>query len=212
MKRLYEIAAGILLGSISVSTYAAESADMSMRGVIRPSACNLTLSAQSFDYGTISTSQLKASGDTRLELKPFDIQIACDGPTRVAIVATDGRAGSAASATINHFGLGLVDGKPVGSFLLWVGDLNSLADGEIVAEITSENGGQSWQETTNWYLDHNPNNRLSWGPSGAISPAAYSSIQQSVVLDTYIVGKDQLPTGNDAIPLDGLATISLVYL
>lgn len=208
----HKTALAVLLGCLASSVLASESSDLSIQGTIRPAACNLSLSKSTFDYGTISASSLNTSTRTKIRSQPFDLLLTCDGPSRVAIVGTDNRAGTASETDDNNYGLGRVDGSTIGFYLLWLGALESIGDGESVDRIVSSDGGTTWSASDTLYLTHSPSKRISWAAPGTKTPKALTTIQQKFMLDTQIRPRDQLPAANDAIPLDGFATISLVYL
>ncbi len=201
---------------------AADSADLSVKGAIKPSACNVNLSGDAVvDFGTIAASSLSPTDITRLTATSFSLTIQCDAATRIAVTTIDGRKGTAdpaAGSAINAsstawYGAGSIDGRPVGAYTLRRDeDTTTTADGAEAAILYSQDNGQSWSNTmlTDWA---EPEHRThAWSTAGASSPGAYKTISQQWRLDFAIAKRNDLPPLTDAIPLDGVMTFQVKYL
>jgi len=199
-----------VLAGVSLGAFAAESADLSVAGTIRPAACNISLSRTTLDYGTISATTLSDTQDTVLPAMTFDLSIICDAPTVFAIAAVDNRAGTRTGANQNAFGLGMVDNQRVDRYLLWLGYQTPVGDGNDVVALWGQRSGGGWETAS--YFRPMPNAITLWAEMGTTTPKAFTTIQQTVYLDTRIAPKNNLPSLTGGVPLDGSATLSLVYL
>lgn len=102
-------AATLLLGSAHV--LAASSVDLTVKGLITPSACTPTLSnGGAVDYGKISAKDLKVDQQTFLDSQTVQFTVTCDAATLMAMEAKDNREGSDANNDEMEFGLGLING------------------------------------------------------------------------------------------------------
>ncbi|WP_244785687.1 DUF1120 domain-containing protein [Cupriavidus pauculus] len=218
------VALSTLLGLASLGAHAAETADLTVKGVIRPSACSITLSDDGqIDFGNIRASSLNATGGTDIGEKTGTATITCEAPTRVGLTATDDRAGTAnpdANPILlgrgwsgNFFGVGSVDGKKVGAYVLYLTE--PTADGASVSPSKSLDQGATWADESRYGTDSliTPQSMLvSWSPIGQAAPEAYTTISQPFKIGLGVAPKSELPDLTTDIPIDGLATFTLVYL
>lgn len=195
--------------------HAAESADMRIGGQIRPSACTIALSQDTIDFGTIPANSLSRDALTTLHAMPFQAVIQCDGPAVTALEFQDNRAGTEgddAMSAQTWFGLGEVRGRPIGAFQIQRGAGDVVADGNGVQTIEFTRSGTWLQMNTsspevsarNGYL-------LSWSAAGTAPTAFTTVVVPLAVLPTLLTSQAMAPVA-EGIALDGLATISLVYL
>ncbi|WP_404991493.1 DUF1120 domain-containing protein [Cupriavidus pauculus] len=225
MNSAFRIAAlSTLLGLASLGAHAAESADLTVKGVIRPSACSITLSNDGkIDFGTIPASSLDATGGTHIGTKNGTATITCEAPTLIGLRATDNRGGTVnpnagpmglpSSWSDRFFGVGSVDGKNVGAYALELG--SPTADGTSPSTFRSVDQGVTWTKATPGSGDElfDPQNILfSWSPSDQAAPTAYTVISQPFAIELGVGPKSELPALTKDIPIDGLATFTLVYL
>lgn len=222
MKATIKLSAlAMILAAASVTTYAAETADLAVRGTIRPSACAVNLSGNGVvDLGTISAQTLNKSSATALPSKDFSVSITCDAPTAIGIIVTDDRAGTAntsaatAISAMNYhmMGLGQVNDTTIGAYKLRVEEsAPASADGTAAKLIYSDNDGGSWLHADRTLV--RPSTRtMSWTATDSITPGAFTSITQSFSMDIAIASTSTLPELTDGIPIDGLATFTVVYL
>lgn len=200
---------------------AADSADLSIKGVIKPAACTVKLSGDAIvDFGTISVSSLSIADVTRLTAKSFSLTIQCDAATKVVVTTIDGRKGSAnptagnaiSASSATWYGIG-IDGRQIGAYTLQRNEeTTATTDGESAAFLYSMDNGASWNNTmpTDWT---EPEVRThGWSAAGASSPGAFKSITQQWQLDFAIAKRSDLPALTTAIPVDGVMTFQVKYL
>jgi len=210
-----------MLTAASFGAHAAESADLAVQGMIRPSACNVSLSGNgTVDFGTISALTLSETAPTTLPDRNFSFTVVCDAPTAIGWTTTDNREGTAHPATgralFNNsaawFGVGSKDGRNIGAFILEIRNNQPTADGTNVAAINSYDSGQSWNNQA-YVASSRQNGRIvSWGETSTSQPGTYTSITQPLTLRLAIAPTDELPELTEAIPIDGLASITINYL
>lgn len=218
--RLTTLAA--MLAAASFGSHAAETADLAVKGTIRPSACNVSLSGNGVvDYGTISAVTLAEDAATALDPVVVSMTITCDAATRVALSTADNRTGTANSAAgralINYgpswSGLGIADGQGLGAYTIRLGPssgMQATGDGEVVRSIYSHNL-TSW--TASGYGDSIHGIRsFSWAAPDTTEPAAYTTIVQQISVQAAIAPKSQLPSLTGGVQLDGNVTFTLLYL
>ncbi|MDQ0650568.1 DUF1120 domain-containing protein [Pseudomonas cedrina] len=205
--------AALLLAGVS-NAWAASSVDLSVTGAITPAACTPALSAGGVvDLGKISVSDLNSGRDTPLPPQSLALTVNCTAATLFAVKASDNRSGSSGDwgAGLSSFGLGLVDGdKKVGWYLLKMS--NSLADG-VSQPVIESMVGDVWlnapDDTQIWQPDWM--RAFNAGSDTSPAPMPVQNMTTDLVVQTTIVRKEQLPTGQE-VPLDGSATLDIVYL
>lgn len=215
------IAAASCLAPMAAS--AAESADLAVKGVIRPAACSASLSGGAIaDFGTISARTLSATAATVLPAQIVTLTIACDAATKVGIATADNRAGTVNDAATTAlasqpgytFGVGAVGGKAIGAYSLLFGSnagLQATGDGASVTAVYSQDGGKQWISALQGPA--RPGVRLhAWAPSSDSPPAAYKLITQQIKVTLALGKTGDLPPLDQEVRIDGLATISLRYL
>ncbi|WP_112362464.1 DUF1120 domain-containing protein, partial [Serratia quinivorans] len=214
------------------SVFAADSVDLKVIGTIEPVACTPTLSGGgTVDYGTIKADTLKADDYTVLPLKSLDFSITCDGRTKVAVQAINGRLDSLAGATegtsgtgstpvtlpeLNSAGvagLGLDGVAKIGGYGLVINPTSLTADGVAVDSITwSAAGSTAWEKSaTGGMFNSVPGRRLSWAATGTLIPVTFKNMAGKLNVQAYINKASELDI-TKPIKLDGLTTIELVYL
>ncbi len=208
------LAAALSLG-IALSANANESSDLRVSGSILPSACTISLSPSTIDYGTIAAASLSNTALTPLHDMPFSVMISCNEPTVTALSFGDNRAGTegdSALASETWFGLGELDGKPLGAFQLVRTSDSVTANGDDVGTIEYTRSN-SWLQMNVDYpqVSARSGYMLSWWAAGTV-PLAYKNVVVPLAVRPMLIGKQNMPSLADVVPLDGLATISLVYL
>lgn len=192
---------------VSVAPYAlASSTDLTVTGVITPSACTPSLSKGGVvDNGKISAKDLDPVRDTLIGTYPLQLAVSCDGPTQFALKPIDRQAGTASMTS--WFGLGLTD---AGEKLGWVRvDLkNALADGVAAQAIDSEDEGKTWKAT--WVTS--PGYLLSVGSTTDLStPLFVKDLTMDFEVNTNIARADSL-TLTDEVLMDGAVTFEMTYI
>lgn len=214
MKQLLNLmVAAIALAAVG-QAMAASSVDLSVKGSITPAACTPVLgNGGRVDHGKISFKDLNRTGETKLPVQTLPFSVNCTAPTLFAVKPTDNRAGSSAewNGASSFFGVGVVNGDvKVGFYSLKMN--NSTADA-IAQPVIESADGQVWFDA----LD----NTQVWQPgwlrsfkdvgAGAITPQPIQVMATDIVVETSIRDKAFLPA-NQEIPIDGSATLDVVYL
>ncbi|ONH55214.1 Protein of unknown function [Pseudomonas cedrina] len=206
--------AALLLASVS-NVLAASSIDLSVTGAITPAACTPALSGGGVvDHGKISFSDLNKAWpyQTQLPVATLALSVNCSAATLFAVKSHDNRAGTvSAGFDVSSFGLGLVNGdKKVGWYTLKMS--NSLADGVPQSVIESVDG-KTWfdapEDLQVWQPDWMRAFSAVIGSNAA--PIPVQAMTTDLLIQTTIVDKRELPTGQE-VPLDGSATLDIVYL
>ena len=116
MKTPVSLLSSALLLAMTSSVFAASSVDLSVKGLITPSACTPSLPGD-IDFGKIAAKDLNIDTGTLLERKTVPLSVNCDAATLFAIQPIDNRAGSAFSRF--YFGLGMInENQKLGRYLL----------------------------------------------------------------------------------------------
>ncbi|QET02364.1 MULTISPECIES: DUF1120 domain-containing protein [Cupriavidus] len=210
------------LTAILTAAFAADNADLTIKGSIRPSACSISLSDDALiSFGTIFPSSLSQTSATRLASKPFTLSIQCDAPTKLALSLIDGRKGTANNGAGNAiypsdsvwYGVGNVDGKNIGAYTIQRNDSTPAnADGEVATRLYTTDGGDTWgrAQQVDWT---EPGTRgHGWSVRDASAPGAFKTITQQWQLDFAIGKATDLPPLTSDIQLDGLVTFQIKYL
>lgn len=205
-RHLTTLAAALLLVGAN-PVFAASNTDLSVSGVITPSACTLLLSADGeVDYGKMSTKQLNPNQHTLLPSQTLDFSVVCAGPTVFTMTTIDNQAGTSSNHDSWH-GLGMTpDGEQLGGsgFRL----TNPRADGVPALIITSLDGGATWQPSPQ--LSHLMLTAVAMSGAPA-APIAVEEFTAQIELDTHIAPAAGL-TVIDDVPLEGSATLQVKYL
>lgn len=205
-----------MLGTLPGMAAAEEVAMLGVAGTIRPGACSLLLESNGVvDFGTISASSLSDTEKTALPNKTISYTVACDGPTMVAMTPLDGRLGTAAPSVSDDrgsFGLGMSGDAPLGAYTVNTSTTDSIVNGVAASPVVRTMGGNENWRTSTFVVWRDGTDQLSWATRGNTSPVALTTATQALVLKTAIAPKSDLPPLTESIPLDGLITMSLVYL
>lgn len=228
----YLLAASFL---ISASAQAATTAELKVTGRITPPSCDLSLDGNGvLDFGDRSFNSLNADG-TKLVEKSVGLQITCDGATRVGLHVVDNRASSKvqksalnanAWASSNSmitddfiYGLGSVASAkdtqvPIGGYMFGFKD-DDITVNSAKAFVIYSSDKRTWNSTVPQRNYISPTYTYSFvlgAPGGGNNtPVAATTVNGSLTVTPTINRASALPT-TAAIPLDGSATISLVYL
>lgn len=209
-KSLNLVGAALLLAS-ATSAFAASSVDLTVKGLITPSACTPGLSGNGVvDFGKISAKDLKPDSATRLADKTVQLTVSCEASTLFAIKPTDNRAGSSSSGNI-AYGLGLINGnEKLGRYYLTF--INPVSDIPLTALYSSDNGA-TWRE----HLDDEaaiPSQLYAFGNRGedfVWAPQPLQNVMVGIALNTAIAPTNTL-TLTSEVPMDGSTTLEVIYL
>ncbi|UII72531.1 DUF1120 domain-containing protein [Pseudomonas sp. HN11] len=201
-----------LLLSLAVFTWinvaqAASGIDLTVTGLITPSACEPSLSSGGvYDLGKIAARDLNVDQPTQLPTHTLQLSITCDAPTLLALEPRDNRLGSGGEVGSVRFGLGLINESiPLGYMRL---NLNSIvADGVSMYPIGSS-GPSTWAPTS--VLSHYFLSAFSLTPNPTV-PAPVQQVTAGVLITPTIAPSETLPL-TEAVPIDGSVTLSMHYL
>jgi type 1 fimbria pilin len=216
------------------TTFAADSVELKVIGTIIPAACIPTLSGGgSIDYGDMKADTLKQDDYTVLAEKTLDFSIACDAKAKVAVKVINGRLNTLAGSTENAlsgagavptgvtlttgdaaYGLGLAGSAKIGGYGIALSTL--LADGTAVdsiyksadASVTTWTKGKTKSSLT---TSTDELTLTSWATTGTLVPIALEALAGTLSVQAYI-NKTSALDMTQAIKLDGMATLEVVYL
>lgn len=226
-KILLSTSTAVALGAVSYAGYAADSATFSVTGTISPTSCDVSLSAEKIDFGSISAATLTGMHNEKTG-SAVNLNVACDAATAVAIQTTDNRASSAmtgaemeetmeTSTSISDdglFGLGSdSDNNKIGAMLMVVS--NAALNGVVSSNLLTSSDKESWSAhvislTSPYPLVKNGYFALASNAS-ATSPSAVTNVSYTLRPGIILKRADKYP-GGETVNIDGNVTFSLVYL
>lgn len=195
-----------LLIACAPLAFAASNAELSVSGLITPSACTPSLSGGGIvDHGKVTVKDLKPDQPTALPNGTLYLEVNCDAATPFTLTTIDNRKGSSAIHPNSH-GLGVVnDDQNLGSVAF--GLFDTVADGVAVKSIMSLNDGASWRVSS--YLGHAGLTAFA-ALTDLSTPIAIKDLRARLTAFTTIVRANDL-TLTDEIPIDGYVTVQLNY-
>lgn len=207
---LAALGAALLLTS-PWQAFAASSVDLTVSGLIVPSACTPTLSGNGVvDHGKLSAKDLKVDEATKLNDATLQLTVNCDAQTLFALQGVDNRAGSASDPAGAGYGLNLINGtQKLGFYHLRL--LNPLADSVTTIPLASIDNGNTWTEATGatWpprqYAGFGEQNGGTW------APIPIQELITDLQVMTYIAPTQDLDLTNE-VQIDGSATLEVKYL
>lgn len=198
--------AAVLLLTGAPSALARSNTDLSVTGMITPSACKPSLSSGGIvEHGRVGMKDVHPDQPTRLENGTLYLDVNCEAATLFTLTTVDNRSGSSAISPSQH-GLGIVnDDEKLGSVAL--GLFDAIADKAAVKTISSRDDGVSWRASP--YLGHA--GKTSFAAMNAPdTPIAIKDLHARLTAFTIIVRASDL-TLTDEIPIDGHITVQLDY-
>lgn len=205
--------AALLLLALTQEAFAASSVDLTVTGLIVPSACTPTLSQGGVvDYGRLAAKDLKVDTMTTLPRVNLQLGVNCAGPTLFALRGRDNRAGTAYDDDReNTFGLGLINGdQRLGNYFLIID--TPVSPGVALYPLMSLNNGESWwQFPDGTWLSPNQMSAFGNSEAGLPAPVALQTVTSALNVYTYIAPTSGL-TLTEEVALDGSATVELFYL
>lgn len=203
--RLTTLAASALLLH-SAATFAASSVDLTVKGLIVPSACTPSLSGGGvIDHGKISAKDLNPDNPTSIGNHTLVMAVNCDAAIQFALHSIDNRA---SSSITSNYGLGFInDTQKLGGYSLTLA--NPIAeDGVVVQAIASNDQGNTWFKETFW----DPGLYMSVAAMDDDSqPMAVKDLRVDLQVNTFIMGTAGLDLSNE-VTIDGSATLEVKYL
>ena len=206
-KLLCTSVAGLLIGN-ALPAFAASTTELTVQGMIVPSACVPSLSTNAIELGRISVADLNEDTRTQLTSKTLQLNVDCEAATLFAMKATDNRVESANS--VNEFGIGkTASGQRIGGYVMFLD--KGVADQEPVGTIFSMNNGSSWN--TLWWDDAVQTNFLVSirDPGAARTPIPAKNTQFELKVNPFINAKKDVTIAEDTT-IDGSVTIDVKYL
>lgn len=210
MKRFTPTALTLLLAACAPGVFAASSTDLSVTGVITPSACSPSFSSGGvIDHGKIAAKDLNPDRWNVLENRTLQLAISCDAPTLLALRSIDNQSSSSYDPA-NSYGLGMVSGKKLGDYVLVFSD--PIADGAAISVLESRDNGITWRE--NYPSDIWPVSYLaSFGDqsTGSWAPTPIKQVTADIRIETMIAPTAGMDLTNET-PINGSATVEVRYL
>ena len=213
MKKIILLSA---LASAMLTSYAAHAAGnavLKVTGSINPPSCSVEFAAGStVSYDKIEGGTLKRTEPTALSAKELPMQINCSQNKQVAFTVVDNKADSRISNLFGNtngqnFGLGKQGERKIGGYRIVL--KNNVIDETPNAKLISRNGTSG-----PWGLapesEVRQNTQLSFSGTGT-EPASAKVFNTTLQVEARITKADDLDMANEVV-LDGMATISLVYI
>lgn len=214
------LAVSLLASSV---VHAADTAELQVRGAILPSACVPGFASGGIvDYGTILAKDVPLNANMALGERNLTFTVTCDNAAKIALRAVDNRASSIVPGLLAEkngaeytdsyaFGLGVVAGKTIGVYKVNM-SMNVTADNAIVSVLNSI-------ENAPWFVATSSVNhfrgdgqiRKSFAAGGATTPSAFKTVSGLLAISAILNKGSDLPLTQE-IPLDGSATIEVLYL
>ncbi|AZF55694.1 Beta-fimbriae probable major subunit [Pseudomonas sp. R4-34-07] len=218
MKKIVGLTLGLVCLAANIGAHAATSAELIVRGVIKPAACNLSMSGGGIiNYGDIPSGQLSQTAFNALTEKTTPITVTCgNSPAPFGLQFVDLQTDSKVTGILtalgggyteaHNFGLGTVAGRKTGGFAVTLKDLRSpTAALSPIVRI----GDGAWQNSDG-KVAQLPS-EYSWRSGAAITPASITQLTGTIVVRAVINKGQDLNLGRD-VTLDGRATLKLSYL
>lgn len=212
-----------LIALASASTFAEPTAVLKVQGTLTNAACSPSIgNGGVIDYGYIRLGELSATENNKLGQKQVPVTITCTAPTKVGFTILDNRGDSNAqlpldiggnlnqSAKYYTYGVGTTtEGVKIGDYGMWMTDIT--ADGNTVDPVANNH---DW-EATKWRKTGIPRSdafsTTSFAATGTEAPIAITTANFNFVTNLMIRDTTSLAITDDT-PLDGQATMTLVYL
>jgi hypothetical protein len=205
-KSLNALIASLILAGTG-HAFAASSTDLTVRGLITPSACTPSLgNGGNIELGKVSSKDLKPNDFTGLGDFVTQIAVTCDAPTLMAIEPKDNRAGSEAMGESVYFGLGLINGnEKLGSMSVFLE--KAFADGVASRPIDSLDGGATWER----HFAIGPDRITSVADTSTYAPIPVQAFEAQMTVSPMIAPTSGL-TLTQEVPIDGSVTLTVRYL
>ncbi|MGY2412022.1 DUF1120 domain-containing protein [Pseudomonas pergaminensis] len=185
---------------------AASTVDLSVSGVITPSACTPSLSNGGvYDLGKIAAKELNSDQPTRLPTSSLQLAITCEAVTLLALKPRDNRLGSSYSTYPDTFGLGLAANNAKLGYLQLTLD-TVVGDGVDMKPIGSTNPS-SW--TPSRILS--PRFLTAFSLNEEHIPAPLQQLNANLQIAPILAPANTLPL-TEEVPFEASVTLSIKYL
>lgn len=207
-----------------------DNVDVKVTGQIVPPACVPAIGGGAvFDYGAIKAASLMSDDYTMLPQKVLSFNITCNSPMKVAFRTLDGRVGTGITPvgkkifnnTVSEtsaplMGLGAFEGKNVGGFAMILPTGNITIDGNKgdFTGLKSLDNGQSWGQSgiaSQLYFDTKQDFLSSVSIRNTNLPLAFTTLSADLRV-VAVINKGSELNLTKVIPIDGQATIQMIYL
>ncbi|CAH5614272.1 DUF1120 domain-containing protein [Enterobacter cloacae] len=212
-----------LIALASASAFAEPTAVLKVQGTLTNAACSPSIgNGGVIDYGYIHLGELSATENNKLGQKQVPVTITCTAPTKVGFTILDNRGDSNAQLPLDiggnlnqsdkyyTYGVGTTtEGVKIGDYGIWMTDVT--ADGNTVDAIGNNHDWNSdaWRATSVPRSD--AFNTISFAATGTTTPMPITTANFNFVTNLTIRDTTTLAITDDT-PLDGQATMTLVYL
>jgi hypothetical protein len=184
--------------------FAASSTELTMAGLITPTACTPSLSNGGIvDHGRILAKDVPPGEITELDPETLTLTVVCDRAITIAIKAIDNRSSNVPSG---GFGLARVNGTQyLGAYLLM--GHSAVADGQPARSIVSYDLGR-WQTNSYWPSEGYLSVATIDGP---LQPAPVRELKTELTVRTVLAPSRDIDMSQE-VPIDGSATLEMRYL
>ena len=207
----------------TTSAFAGETAVLKVQGTLTNSSCSAELGQGGvIDYGNIRLGSLSADTNNTIGQKQIPVSITCTAATKVGFTITDNRSDSNAQLPVDvkttpnvtdkyyTYGVGKTAGQVnIGNYSMWMTDVT--ANGNTVDPIVQN---KDWTDS-HWIKGSVPRSdtfaTTSFADTGTKTPIAITTATFNFVTNLVIRDTKTLAITDDT-PLDGQATMTLVYL
>jgi type 1 fimbria pilin len=207
MKTCLPLLSSALLLAITSSAFAASSVDLTVKGLITPSACTPNLPG-AVDYGKIAAKDLNPDSHTWLEDQTLQLSVNCEAATLFAINPVDNRAGSSTVGR-GSYGLGLANGtEKLGGYQLMFSNPVAETPSTLLYQYEQRDWAPLYPE------DPVEDDMLvalgSRGDSGW-APHPVQDALMDITVHTAVAPANGLSLANE-VALDGSTTFEVMYL
>lgn len=209
MKLSFVCCSAFLSLSAVPTVFAASGVDLTVKGLITPSACVPSLSGGGVvDYGKISAQDLNPTGRTDLPESRVQLTVTCEATTLMAVMSLDNRQDS--SSGLPYFGLGwATGGVTIGGYVLKTE--NSTGDGVPSPMIETDSSGMGWMEADGMLWQTGWMRTLNGGSGHALVPLPMRVLKTEVTLSPWLNDKSTMPIAQE-IHMDGSVSFTVKYL
>jgi type 1 fimbria pilin len=209
---------GIAWLAAALNVHASTSAELIVRGTIKPAACNLSMTGGGIiNYGDIPSGQLLPTAFNPLAERTAPLTVTCGTtPATFGLKFVDLQAASKVPGILNvlgsgytevhNYGLGIANGRRTGGFAVTLRDLRSSS---TVLSPIMRIGNGAWQNSDG-KVAQSPT-QYSWRSGTAITPASIAQLTGTIAVRAVINRGQDLDLSRD-ITLDGRATLELSYI
>jgi hypothetical protein len=206
--------------------HAAQKTDLTLQGQFVPTTCDISIANNgTWALGDIPMNDLNATGMTDLSStipQANRVTIDCASDAAIGVRLIDSRTGTASQEAVpatfpyNHqvrmYGLGTIDGKPVGKLAFHSGTNRPMVDGVERTVIHNDYIGGAWNNTATPYpFLGNGTYQRSWAvDSSTRTPMAARNISFDIYAAVAITDKSNLPK-DKPIDVDGSASLEIMY-